>query len=65
MKNMGFISVVKGLLKAQSLKPQGLNLVKKGSFNEAFLRHAFMALFEEAQSMPRHAFLFLFLLKKI
>ena len=45
MKNMAFISVVKVILKAQSLKPQGLNLVKKGSFNEACLTHAFMASF--------------------
>ena len=31
---------------------------KKASFNEVSFGHTFLELFEEAQSTPRHAFLF-------
>ena len=31
-------------------------MAKKSSFDEACFRHTFLALFEEAQSTPRHAF---------
>ena len=34
----------------------GMDKAKKNSFNEAHFRHVFLELFEEAQSMPRHAF---------
>ena len=50
------------MLKAQSLKPQGLrdsHGQKKGSFDEVRFGHTFLALFEEAQSMPRCIFYFI------
>ena len=45
-------------LKLEAPKSKRFAWPKQSPFQEARLRHTFLALFEEAQSMPRHIFLY-------